>query len=892
MYESQVLCSFGDKIVFGRMLNSSALECVAPSQAADGLYPVRVSLNGVDFYPKAGTSLMYTSVGQVISISPWHGPSTGGTLVSVTGSSFPDLPVRCLFNGMSVAALRISVSLITCYTPDMSGQLELDFRLSISFGTKTIASNLYFHSDRPVIISSIYPRQVPVSSGKNFSIMLQGFGFVGYDDICCKIGGERSLARWVSPNNVSCELSPLMTPGIRNVELSLNGKDFSVGPYIVTVAEMVIYSLYPSIGPQQGFTSITVVTSGFNVSSSYFCVLDDFYTKAVMDNSGNRITCLSPPSMLSSGVKYLSIFSLDLNEHSNMLPFEYVSGIKVSSVEPLTGPVTGNTGVAFHLNSPNITSIIHSITPMCSFGGVVVPGVLVTTYKDSILCRTPPNTFGSSNISLSLNGFDFEPIVHKFYYYDNPVILDFYPKTISSNTSSLISIIGSAFEYRAWYCKYSDTVIEAEWISNSLIRCFVQFVPGVGTVSISANKIDWFGMFIVQSQVTLELLSTSQNVAPWNGNVNISIFGYGFPVNFTSPYILIKSTNTNSRRIVNATILSSSLISLQMPTWENVDDILLVSLVLDSFKSNALELKIHKSFEILDIYPHFGIYNGNTALNIFASDLPESDVTFTVIFILLDGRHFEVEVSRVNNSLSVLSPSPDFGASNVTHETFVQIAVSSGYLSNTMQYYYLPEITLFNVEPEVILEHGGPVYIYGVNIPQGIPFLCRISDLVSESLIVTNEYVACLAPPYMLGNVSIYLSPNNGSDYIYAGHLRYVSPPESLHISPSSGPINGGTIVTITGVNAVSFSDSIVLCRFGVLEVLSTVNLEQNTLVCISPKVSSAETVLFSLSIRHQFGKLVDSMDFGDEFVFYGRICVSLFSFLYLFLLNNSLLFY
>lgn len=867
-----MLCSFGDKVVVGQITNSSAVSCNSPSQITSGVYTARVSLNAVDFYPRNGVFISYTSVGQIMLINPWHGPSTGGTLISVTGTNIPNIPVQCLFNEVIVPALRISSSLINCYTPDMSRHSLLDFQLSVSFGTKTILSDLYFHVDKTVVISSVYPRQVSVVPDRILSVILQGSGFVGYDDLSCKIGDVVTSATWISQNNISCTLPTLLTPGIQSVALSLNGKDYYTGPFIIAVAEMVLYSLSPTFGPQQGFTEIAVSTSGFNVNSSYLCVLGGLFSEAVVEGSENKIRCMSPPSILSAGVKHLSIFSVDSNEYSNSLPFEYIPNVNILSVFPLSGPVIGKTDVTFDLSSPSFALVISKITPVCSFGTNFIPGVLIVGSKNMFVCQSPPHVYEKAKISISLNGMDFESTSYTFDYYNNPTISDYFPKMISSNTMSLLSIKGNGFEYRAWYCKYNDFIVEAEWISSTFIRCYVQFTPGVGIVSVSANKIDWIGNFVVQSQVTLKLISLSRDVVPSVGNINLSVYGYGFPENFTSPYVLVSSVNTGTERLVNVSILSSNTLMFLTPIWSDTYDNVQVSLKLDSFTSNALELSIHPTFKILDIYPHFGISTGSTLVEIFASFLPVDGVQYSTLFVFGDGMSIEVESDRFNNSLFVSTPSRLFTEKNTTNEALIYIKASSGYISNAFQYFYLGDITFLALEPKVVLENGGQVNIYVENIPQGIPILCRFEDVVLNSLTVANNYVSCLAPPHMPGNVSIYLSPNNGSDYIEMGRLRYESLPEALIVEPSSGSIDGGTVLSIRGVNVGSFEGMIVLCRFGVLEVLSTVNLDDKVVTCVSPKVLVAEVVPLSLSVRQQFGKLVDSIDLRTEFVFYERV--------------------
>ena len=86
----------------------------------------------------------------------------------------------------------------------------------------------------------------------------------------------------------------------------------------------------------------------------------------------------------------------------------------------------------------------------------------------------------------------------------------------------------------------------------------------------------------------------------------------------------------------------------------------------------------------------------------------------------------------------------------------------------------------------------------------------------------------------------------NGVDYsLRSVHFKYTARPNISHIHPQSGPIRGGTRITLYGNH---FSSTYSLsCRFNEV-IVTAVFFSKNILVCISPKIESPQQVKLSVS--------------------------------------------
>lgn len=72
-------CMIGDKIVRAQYFSTVRITCVTtPNDDINSLFPIKVSLNGLDFVD-TGFTFRYFEQPTLIDMSPVSGPETGGT---------------------------------------------------------------------------------------------------------------------------------------------------------------------------------------------------------------------------------------------------------------------------------------------------------------------------------------------------------------------------------------------------------------------------------------------------------------------------------------------------------------------------------------------------------------------------------------------------------------------------------------------------------------------------------------------------------------------------------------------------------------------------------------------------------------------------------------------
>ena len=148
----------------------------------------------------------------------------------------------------------------------------------------------------------------------------------------------------------------------------------------------------------------------------------------------------------------------------------------------------------------------------------------------------------------------------------------------------------------------------------------------------------------------------------------------------------------------------------------------------------------------------------------------------------------------------------------------VDVRVSSNgvdYSKTSASYEYVDAHHVHDVLPRSGSTNGGTiVYVSGTGFKNTSNLYCRFGTLSAvHGVYISSTNVSCVSPMYQIGTISVEVT-TNGVDYSEdMVQYRYYASPAISHIVPSSGPTEGGTVVSVYGRNFID-SDSL-YCRFG-----------------------------------------------------------------------------
>ena len=196
------------------------------------------------------------------------------------------------------------------------------------------------------------------------------------------------------------------------------------------------------------------------------------------------------------------------------------------------------------------------------------------------------------------------------------------------------------------------------------------------------------------------------------------------------------------------------------------------------------------------IYPASGTYLGGTSITItgfrFVSGSPSSTVTI--------GGNNCTSVNVVSSTqITCTTPAGNEGSARVFVRNPNGLTASSSFT-----YIGPPPPIVTSISPATGPTAGGTsVTIIGNRFENGTTATiggnaCLLVNVINASTIT------CTTPAGSVGNAPVVVVNPDGQSAVLSSNFVYIPPPTIASISPDTGTISGGTIVTITGTNFIT----------------------------------------------------------------------------------------
>ncbi len=226
--------------------------------------------------------------------------------------------------------------------------------------------------------------------------------------------------------------------------------------------------------------------------------------------------------------------------------------------------------------------------------------------------------------------------------------------------------------------------------------------------------------------------------------------------------------------------------------------------------------------------PSSGPATGGTMVTLTGNNLTD---TSSVMFGVRAG------ISIVNldaSSVTVVTPPKDAGSVDVV------LTTPGGSATGTGGFTYVAEPTITSVIPSSGPIAGGTaVTITGTNLKDTKAVMFGGTAGTSITIISATS-VTVVTPKKSVGPVGVVLNTFSGS-VVSTDEFTYVSEPTITSVIPSSGPVVGGTKVTITGTNLTNTSS----VMFGGTPGTSITNVDSDSVTVITPgKAAGAVAVV------------------------------------------------
>ena len=886
----RLACRFGSTSVLAQFVSNRILKCLAPERSPvdSVIVDVAVANNGLHF----GTHVQFTydQVLAVTAASPSRGPADGQSEVNVEGTNFQNSTLlACRFSSTVVLAVFSSTSSVTCVVPSAKahGSKSLPFSVSVSVANNghdfVNSHHVVYTYVSPTVISHLTPKNGPVEGGT--AIFIHGNNFVASSGLSsgpwCRFGTvtdvQMILGIFLSSNTVRC-ITPMHAKGRVPIEITTNGVDFtSNGIQFEYEVQAAVFSVSPSFGPITGGTRVVISGIGFSRTSMLQCRFGEEGMLVVATWVTSTVVECVTPAVISVQVVPIEITSnkVDFTVSSDNAMFSYMPPVRVINFSPSSGPSRGGTvvtvvGAGFSQIGSNAQLC------KCRFGPFSVRAVVFNSTH--IRCTTPAqSSSGPILLDVSINGVQFTDSQKMFAYYGGVRLTSISPKSGPQEGGTLITVRGAGFvNSTVLSCFVSKIRISAIFEDSTKVLCLVppfkdsNLRLGV-SVTVSNNGVDHSTggalRYVYQNLPTVTLVSPNFGLSIDNGATVLTVQGMYFANPDTSLFCRVGRVQATKVQYLSSKMLLCTFLFLA----EGVHNV--------SVSSNGFDYSVshvEATFQslppvsLVSMYPTNGSLAGGTNVHFHlnASIEHQGRTLSSAQPYCQFGNKRVVGVWTKPTAIKCVTPAVLVPASiRVSVSVNGQDLVRHNQGENILIFTHtvIPRVQLLT--PKTGPTSGGTsVYLIGSVFERYTRYFCKFGvELLSpvvEAQFSSASLIRCIAPSAIIsGPIELQLSVNN-IDFLSTGMTFFYSQPlEVGFLSPSHGPVQGGTQISITGSQFPAGEE--LLCKFVDKRDNSTIATEkaawisEGTLMCTTPPVTEPHTA--EVQILNQNTKFTES---------------------------------
>jgi hypothetical protein len=376
--------TFGGTAGTGLMnLSSTSVSVLTPGALSPG--PVAVQLTTAGGTTTASQQFTYVGAPNATTLNPTSGPTIGGTIVTITGSSLSGT-TNVTFGGVAATMItNVGDGEITVVDPAHAAG-AVPVVITATGGTAT-ASQQFTYVAAPTLLS-ILPTSGPTIGGT--SVTITGSGFTTTADTTVTIGGNAATNVDVTSSTTVTATTPPGTAGGQPVIVSDTGGPSGALTFTYIAAPIVgATGLNPAFGPTIGGTTVTI--TGSNLGGTTAVTFGGLAGNTIVNVDSSHITVVTP----AHGAGPVAVMITAAGGTATAAePFTYVAAPVITGLNPNAGPVGGGTVVT-------ITGSGFAGTATVAFGANQATGVTVVN-STTITAEAPASTTGLGPVNVAV----------------------------------------------------------------------------------------------------------------------------------------------------------------------------------------------------------------------------------------------------------------------------------------------------------------------------------------------------------------------------------------------------------------------------------------------------------------------------------------------------------
>ena len=786
--------TIGGAAALNVVVTATQITAVTPP-STDGVKTIAVTTAG----GTATTSFNYgTPEPTITSVNPDAGPTSGGTLFTITGTNLTGASSVKVGGVAATSVVVVDATHVTAVTPAGTAGVK-SVSLTTVGGTFTAGGAFTYIAPAPTI-SSVSP-----SSGSTLGgtlITIAGTNLTGATIVTIGSVGVTSFTV-VSATSISA-VTPEGAVGPQIVAVTTEGGSASKPNAFTYVTPLPTITLVnPNSGVLAGGTAITI--TGTNFTGATVVKIGTNAATSMVVVSDTSITAVTPAG--SAGAQSVAVTTAGgIATAPAAFTYTNVSLPSIASVSPTSGPSSG--GTAITITGTNFTG-----ATSVKVGGVAATSVVVAS-ATSITAVTPAGTLGQQDVSVTTPLGSATAVKAFTYEIPAPTIASLSPTSGTTLGGTTVTISGAHLTGATSVTFGGVAATNVVVVSDTSITAVTPArTAGAKSVVVTTPA----GIATALNAFTFELpaptiTSVNPNTGVLAGGTDITISGTNLSaassvtidgVAVTS--IVINGTGTQITAVTPAGTAGAKNLSVTTAGGT-------------ATKVGAFTYTNATLPTIASVIPNSGVLSGGTAITITGTNLTGATS------VKIGGVAATSMVVVSATSITAVTPAGAVGAKDVV------VITPSGTATGSSAFTYLDVPTIVSVSPNTGSTNGGTaITITGTNLTGASSV--TVGGVAATNLVVVSATSITAKTPTGTAGVKPVVVTTPGGVATLAGAFTYVQAPTIASVTPSTGVLAGGTAITITGTNLTGA----ISVTVGGTQATSVVVVNATTITALTP---------------------------------------------------------
>lgn len=611
----------------------------------------------------------------------------------------------------------------------------------------------------------------------------------------------------------------------------------------VSAAAATITSVTPNQGLAAGGTSLVITGTGFGTSGSpLVTAVTVGGTAATAFSVVNDTTLNVTTPAHAPGAVDIVVTTDVVSANTAADDFTYLTPPTITGVSPNSGPAAGGTTVT-------VTGTGFTGVTQVNFGGTLTGAFNVAATSLQVLA--PAHVAGVVDLSVTTpNGTSANTAADNYTYtVAGPNITSISPTTGSTGGGTIVTINGNGFT-GATAVSFGGTAATSFIVNTDVKITATAPAHAAGSISISVTtpagtSPDTAADNFVYGTVLPAVTSVSPTGGPIVGGNTVTVTGTGLT---GATLVTFGGTAATGLTVVN----DSQLTVTAPPHVAGTVDVLVTTPSGTSVNTTADNYLYGAALPtITAVTPSSGPLTGGNTVTIAGTGLTgATSVTF-------GGTAGTAVTVGSDTSLTVTAPAHVAGVVDIVVTTPFGSSVNTA----ADNYTYSNAPFVLGVSPATGPTAGGTVVTITGTGFTGATAVTFGGTAATSFIVTSSTQITATAPAHAAGTVNVVVTGPDGSsptggtgdDFVYG------SAPVITSINPASGPIAGGTLVTITGTGFTG----VTAVKFGATAATSFTVVSDTQITAASP--AQANSVV-QVSVTTPLGTTADTA--ADNFTY------------------------